>query len=149
MQVQHPDDLAWIVQRRPVKDKSSHPVNRCLSVTRSLVFASRQDRAARNHRLHLARETKYNQRIKSTGLQTRIQAMLIKRLTVWVVSMAIGFALTAAFVTLILPWMGPNNGNPISLQKFGYIYFLVVAVPIGLIFVVWLDKFMGTRILPD
>ncbi|MCC6616014.1 MAG: hypothetical protein IT320_21270 [Anaerolineae bacterium] len=75
--------------------------------------------------------------------------MLVKRLIVWVVSMAIGFALAAAFVTLILPWMGPNNGNPISIQKFGNIYFVVMAVPIGLIFVVWLDKFMGTRILPD
>jgi len=75
--------------------------------------------------------------------------MLVKRLIVWVVSMAIGFALAAAFVTLILPWMGPNNGNPISIQKFGNIYFIVMAVPIGLIFVVWLDKFMGTRILPD
>ena len=75
--------------------------------------------------------------------------MLVKRLIVWVVSMAIGFALAAAFVTLVLPWMGPNNGNPISIQKFGNIYFIVMAVPIGLIFVVWLDKFMGTRILPD
>ena len=75
--------------------------------------------------------------------------MLMKRLSVWAVSMAIGIAIAAAFVTLILPWMGPNNGNPISIQKYGTIYFIVTAVPIGLIFVVWLDKFMGTRILPD
>ncbi|MBE0689933.1 MAG: hypothetical protein IH587_07405 [Anaerolineae bacterium] len=73
----------------------------------------------------------------------------MKRLSVWAVSMAIGIAIAAAFVTLILPWMGPNNGNPISIQKYGTIYFIVTAVPIGLIFVVWLDKFLGTRILPD
>jgi hypothetical protein len=75
--------------------------------------------------------------------------LLIKRLVVWVVSMALGFGLAAAFVTLILPWMGPHNGNPISIQKYGYLYFLVTAFPLGLMFVVWFDKFLGTRILPD
>ena len=78
-----------------------------------------------------------------------MSGLLIKRLVVWIVSMAIGFALAAAFVTLVLPWMGPHNGNPISIERYGYIYFLVTAVPLGLIFVVWFDKFLGTRILPD
>ncbi len=78
-----------------------------------------------------------------------MSSLLIKRLLVWVVSMALGFAIAAAFVTLVLPWMGPNNGSPISLQRYGNLYFLVTAVPLGLIFVVWLDKFLNTRILPD
>jgi hypothetical protein len=78
-----------------------------------------------------------------------MSSLLLKRLLVWVISMALGFAISAAFVTLILPWMGPNNGSPISLQKYGNLYFLVTFVPIGLIFVVWLDKFLNTRILPD
>jgi hypothetical protein len=50
---------------------------------------------------------------------------------------------------LVLPWMGPNAGNPISIQKYGMLYYITTAVPIGLIFVVWLDHFMNTRILPD
>jgi hypothetical protein len=78
-----------------------------------------------------------------------MSSLLLKRLLVWIVSMALGFAIAAAFVTLVLPWMGPNNGSPISIQKYGNLYFLVTAVPLGLIFVVWLDKFLNTRILPD
>lgn len=78
-----------------------------------------------------------------------MSSLLLKRLIVWIVSMALGFALAAAFVTLVLPWMGPHNGNPISIQKYGNLYFLVTAVPLGLIFVVWFDKFLNTNILPD
>jgi hypothetical protein len=78
-----------------------------------------------------------------------MSSLLLKRLLIWIVSMALGFAIAAAFVTLVLPWMGPNNGNPISLQKYGTLYYIVTAVPLGLIFVVWLDKFLNTRILPD
>lgn len=78
-----------------------------------------------------------------------MSSLLLKRLLVWIVSMVLGFAIAAAFVTLVLPWMGPNNGSPISLQRYGTLYFLVTAVPLGLIFVVWLDKFLNTRILPD
>ena len=78
-----------------------------------------------------------------------MSSLLLKRLLVWIVSMVLGFAIAAAFVTLVLPWMGPNNGSPISIQKYGNLYFLVTAVPIGLVFVVWLDKFLNTRILPD
>jgi len=63
--------------------------------------------------------------------------------------MGLGFLLTALFVMVVLPWLGPNAGNPISIQKFGILYFLTAAIPIGLIFVVWLDYFLDTRILPD
>ena len=78
-----------------------------------------------------------------------MSSLLLRRLLVWVISMALGFLITAAVVTLVLPWMGPNNGNPISLEKYGRLYYIVTAVPIGLIFVVWLDKFLNTKILPD
>jgi hypothetical protein len=78
-----------------------------------------------------------------------MSSLLIKRLLIWIVSMALGFGIAAAFITLVLPWMGPHNGVEISLQKYGTLYFLVTAIPIGLIFVVWLDKFLNTRILPD
>lgn len=78
-----------------------------------------------------------------------MSSLAVRRLIVWVVSMGLGFLLSAAFITLVLPWMGPNAGNPISIQKYGIIYFITTAVPIGLVFVVWLDHFLDTRILPD
>jgi hypothetical protein len=78
-----------------------------------------------------------------------MSSLTIRRIIVWVVSMALGFILSAGFIMLVLPWMGPNAGNPISIQKYGMLYFITTAVPIGLIFVVWLDHFMNTRILPD
>jgi hypothetical protein len=68
---------------------------------------------------------------------------------VWVVSLALGFGLSALFVTLVLPWMGPNAGVPISIQKYGLQYFFWTALPLSLVFVVWLDYFLKTRILPD
>jgi hypothetical protein len=45
--------------------------------------------------------------------------------------------------------MGPQNGFPISLQKYGAQYFLWTMLPIAGIFLVWLDYFLDTRILPD
>lgn len=78
-----------------------------------------------------------------------MSSLAVRRLIVWVVSMGLGFVLSAAFITLVLPWMGPNAGNPISIQKYGIIYYITTAVPIGLVFVVWLDHFLDTRILPD
>jgi hypothetical protein len=78
-----------------------------------------------------------------------MSSLTLRRLVVWVVSIALGFLIATAFITLVLPWMGPNAGNPISIQKYGTLYFLFTAIPLGLIFVVWLDYFMGTKILPD
>jgi hypothetical protein len=78
-----------------------------------------------------------------------MSSLTIRRIIVWVVSMGLGFLLTALFVIVVLPWLGPNAGNPISIEKFGSLYFLTAAIPIGLIFVVWLDYFLDTRILPD
>ena len=77
-----------------------------------------------------------------------MKSLTVRRLIVWVVGMGLGFLITALFVVLILPWMGPQAGNPISIQKYGYQYFFWTALPLGLMFVVWLDYFMKTRILP-
>lgn len=73
----------------------------------------------------------------------------IRRIVVWVVSMGLGFLLSALFITLVLPWMGPHGGVPITIEDYGNIYFLTTAVPLGLVFVVWLDLFLDARILPD
>lgn len=78
-----------------------------------------------------------------------MSALALKRLAVVVVSLGLSVVLTAAFVLLVLPWMGPQNGFPISLAKFGAQYFLWTALPLAGIFLVWLDYFLDTRILPD
>lgn len=78
-----------------------------------------------------------------------MSSLLIRRIIVFVVGLGIGFALSALFITLVLPYMGPNNGVPISIQKYGIQYFLWTGLPLGLVFVIWLDHFLDTRILPD
>jgi len=37
----------------------------------------------------------------------------------------------------------------VSIEEYGALYYLFTSVPIGLVFVIWLDAFMDTRILPD
>lgn len=78
-----------------------------------------------------------------------MSSLTLRRIIVWVVSMGLGFLIAAMFITLILPWMGPHGGDPISIEKYGTLYYITTAVPIGLVFVVWLDYFLDTRILPD
>jgi uncharacterized BrkB/YihY/UPF0761 family membrane protein len=76
-----------------------------------------------------------------------MSSLTLRRAFVWVVGMILGFVVGAVIVStlhLLVP-----NGEPISIEKYGYMYFLVTAVPIGLIFVFWLDYFMDTRIMPD
>jgi hypothetical protein len=78
-----------------------------------------------------------------------MSSLLVRRLIVFVVGLGIGAVLSALFVTLILPWMGPHGGFPISVETYGGQYFLWTALPLGLVFVIWLDYFLDTRILPD
>lgn len=77
----------------------------------------------------------------------------LKRLLVVVISMALGF-LTAWLIIGVgfdmLPLISSiQNPAGVSIQEYGIQYFLVTAVPIGIIFMIWLDLFMETGILPD
>lgn len=78
-----------------------------------------------------------------------MSSLTLKRIAVFVVSLALSFLLTAAFVLFVLPWMGPQNGFPISIQKYGIQYFIWTALPLAGVFLVWLDYFLDTHILPD
>lgn len=78
-----------------------------------------------------------------------MSSLTLRRLIVYAVSLGVAFALTAAFVTLVLPWLGPHNGHPITIQDYGIQYFIWTALPLALVFLVWLDYFLDTRILPD
>ncbi len=78
-----------------------------------------------------------------------MSSLLVRRIIVFVVGLGIGAVLSALFVTLVLPWMGPHGGVAISLEKYGAQYFLWTAFPLGLVFVIWLDYFLDTHILPE
>ncbi len=78
-----------------------------------------------------------------------MSSLLVRRLIVFVVGFALGGVVAAAFVTLVLPWLGPNAGFPISIAKYGTQYFFWTAFPLGIMFIIWLDYFLDTRILPD
>ncbi|NWF68821.1 MAG: hypothetical protein HXY40_07035 [Chloroflexi bacterium] len=77
-----------------------------------------------------------------------MSSLTVRRIFVWVVGMLLGFAVSFVLVTGVI-WRLVPSGEAISVQDYGYIYFLVTAIPIGIIFVAWLDGFMDTKILPD
>ncbi len=82
-----------------------------------------------------------------------MSSLTIRRLFVWIVSMVLGFIIGLLIITVgfdLLPvFTAVQKPAGVSVQEYGIIYFVVTSVPIGLIFVVWLDYFMGTKILPD
>ncbi|MFP4321241.1 MAG: hypothetical protein ACLFTK_02190 [Anaerolineales bacterium] len=64
----------------------------------------------------------------------------IKRALVWAGSMGLGFVISLAIV------YGPMQTD---LETYSLTYFIVTWIPLGLIFVIWGDALLGTRILPD
>ncbi len=65
--------------------------------------------------------------------------MLVKRLILAVISFAIGFGLT-----VLITWAIGTN-----LPEYGSIYTFFTALSLGCAIGIWLDKFMGTEILPE
>ncbi len=79
-----------------------------------------------------------------------MNSLLLRRLAVWVVSMALSVVIGWLIITILLPALSPDpNAEPVTIQQFGYLYFATMVIPIGLIFVTWLDLFADTRIWPD
>jgi hypothetical protein len=77
-----------------------------------------------------------------------MSSLTLRRIVVWVVGVVLGFVTAWLIITVGFPIIKPEAGS-ISIAEFGRTYFLVTAVPLGLIFVTWLDYFMDTHILPD
>ncbi len=82
-----------------------------------------------------------------------MSGLTLKRLLVVVISQALGF-LTAFLIISVgfdaLPLFSSiENPAGVSIQEYGIQYFLVTAVPIGIIFMIWMDLFLDTGILPD
>ncbi len=79
-----------------------------------------------------------------------MSSLLLRRVVVWTVSMVLGALIGWLIITFVLPGLSPDkNAKAISIAEYGIIYFLVTVVPLGLIFVTWLDYFLDTRIWPD
>jgi len=77
----------------------------------------------------------------------------MKRLVVIVLSQILGFGLGYLIITVgfdLLPLISSiQTPQGVTIEEYGIIYFLVTAVPLGIIVMIWLDKFMDTQILPD
>jgi hypothetical protein len=76
--------------------------------------------------------------------------LTIRRIIVWVVSMALGALLTLVILTFFLPWKNPSpNADVVNAATYGAGYFILTAFPIGMVFVTLFDHFMDTKIWPD
>jgi hypothetical protein len=92
-----------------------------------------------------------------------MSSLTLRRLIVWAVSMVLGLVVGYGIITVgfdLLPWLhriplvgwlfgGIKSPQGVSLEEYGTLYYLFTSIPIGLVFVVWLDAFMDTGILPD
>jgi hypothetical protein len=64
--------------------------------------------------------------------------MLLKRVGIGVISLLVGFVLTVIIVQLI--------GT--TLEEYGVYYTFFTAFSLGCAIAIWLDKFLGTEMLP-
>ncbi len=82
-----------------------------------------------------------------------MSSLTIRRLIVWVVSMVLGLIVGYGIITIgfdLLPlFSAVQTPQGVSIEEYGIQYYLFTSIPIGLVFVIWLDAFMDTRILPD
>ncbi len=77
----------------------------------------------------------------------------LRRAIVFVVSMALGLGGAHLTITLgfdLLPlFSSVQTPQGVTIAEYGIQYFLVTGVPLGIVFLIWLDYFVGTGILPD
>ena len=82
-----------------------------------------------------------------------MSSLAMRRLIVWVISMVLGLIVGYGIITIgfdMLPLLSAvQTPQGVSIQEYGIQYYLFTSIPIGLVFVIWLDAFMDTRILPD
>ncbi len=77
-----------------------------------------------------------------------MSSLTVRRIVVWLVSFILGFITIDIIVTVGFPILKPEAVG-ITLGAFGFGYFIVSYIPVSLIFVVWLDALLGSKILPD
>lgn len=82
-----------------------------------------------------------------------MSSLAIRRTIVWVVSMVLGLIIGYGIITIgfdMLPlFSAVQTPQGVTIEEYGVIYYLFTSIPIGMVFVIWLDAFMDTKILPD
>ncbi len=82
-----------------------------------------------------------------------MSSLTMRRIIVWSISMVLGLVVGYGVITVgfdMLPlFSAVQTPQGVSIDEYGMLYYLFTSVPIGLVFVIWLDAFMDTRILPD
>lgn len=82
-----------------------------------------------------------------------MSGLTLKRLFVFTISMGLGFLTGLLIITVgfnLLPLVSSieiPQGR--SIMEYGYQYFFWTAFPIGVVFMIWMDAFLDTGILPD
>ncbi len=82
-----------------------------------------------------------------------MSSLTIRRIIVWLISMGLGLVVGYGIITVgfdMLPlFSAVQTPQGVSIEEYGILYFLFTSIPIGLVFVIWFDAVMDTRILPD
>jgi hypothetical protein len=82
-----------------------------------------------------------------------MSALTMKRLAVVVISQALGFLTALLIITVgfdALPLISSiQTPQGVSIAEYGNIYFLVTFVPIGIIYMIIIDAYVDSKILPD
>ena len=82
-----------------------------------------------------------------------MSGLTLKRLIVIGVSMVLGFITGVIIISVgfnLLPLVSSiETPQGRSIAEYGYQYFFWTAFPIGVVYVIWLDAFLDTGILPD
>jgi hypothetical protein len=79
-----------------------------------------------------------------------VNSLTVRRIMVWVGSMIAGAIVGFLMIQILLPALSPDpNAEAVSIPKFGTLYFLTMVIPLGLIFMTWLDYLLDTKIWPD
>lgn len=77
----------------------------------------------------------------------------LKRTLVWVLSQVLGAVATYLIITVgfdLLPvFTSIQTPQGVTVEEYGYLYFLATSIPLGVIFMIWMDRFVDTGILPD
>jgi len=82
-----------------------------------------------------------------------MSSLTTKRIAVVVISQIIGFIVAALIISVgfdLLPlFTSVQVPQGRSIAEYGIEYFIVTAVPLGIVVMIWMDAFLDTRILPD
>lgn len=82
-----------------------------------------------------------------------MSSLNVKRLVVVVLSQLIGALITFLIITVgfdsLYLFTSIQTPQGVTIQEYGYIYFAVTSIPIGIIIMIWMDRFLETKILPE